>query len=618
MARTPPIERPGQVGRTSSIGRTGEVSIGQLVVGSGIVMLVLQLLLRAWQLYPSWFYTDDYRLLDDATGTPFSLDYLLAPYDSQFMPLGRALAWVVAQSGHVNWTLTATLTLGLQLLASAACLWMLATLFGARPAILLPLGLYLTSALSVPGTMWWAASLNQLPLQAVLFAATAAWVRYLRSTGLGWLGLTLLILGVGMLSYVKTLLVVGVLAFIVLAYFSTGGPRARVVGAVRRYWPAAVAAGVLSGGFAAYYLLEVPSVFAGPTVQVAIDLANTMIGTAFPSGLLGGPWRWDDANPPAAVADPPAAMVHLTWVAIALVVAVVYLRRRRSLRAWAMLAGYLVAAYVLLLVSRAPFTGGYGGLEYRYVTDVAAAAVLAVALATMPLLGAVESSEARDEPLLTVAPRPVVIGCLTAVVCASGVVSTVRYSSVWHHDHPGASFTQRAMSGLKGQGIVYLADQVVPIEVVPVVSAPLNQTSRLLPLLVDNVRFATVASDLVILEDDGTPMRAEVDPVISSLPGPTPNCGWAVRRGHLTIPLDDPVYDYDWWIQIDYLASADDLMTVRTGAAVTEIPISRGLHTVFLQSDTDFRSVDLGGLQPGTTVCVDSIEIGTLEPAGAL
>ena len=52
--------------------------------------------------------------------------------------------------GSLNWTLAATLTIGVQVLASAACLWMLVTLFGARWGILAPLALYLTSALTCP------------------------------------------------------------------------------------------------------------------------------------------------------------------------------------------------------------------------------------------------------------------------------------------------------------------------------------------------------------------------------------------------------------------------------------------------------------------------------------
>lgn len=605
--------------RPTSPGWIQAVREGPAVVLAGAVLVALQLGVRAWQLLPSWFYTDDYRLLEDATGTSFTVDYLVSPFDSQFMPLGRALAWVVAGAGHVEWTLAATLTLGVQLASSAACLWMLVTLFGARWGVLAPLGLYLTSALSVPGLMWWAASLNQLPLQAVVFASVAAWVHYLRGSRWPWLVATLLIVAVGLLAYVKTLLVLGVLAFVVLAYFSSGGPRSRVVGAVRRYWPAAVAAAALGGAFIAYYLTEVPSVFKEASGPIAGDLAQTMLGTAFPSGLVGGPWRWDTSNPPAAVADPPAILVNLAWVVIALVVCVVALRRRRSLRAWVLLAAYLGAAYVLLLVSRAPISGGYGGLEYRYLTDVAAVAVLCLALATMPLVGAVESSEARERPLLLLVPPPWLVAGLTAVVCVSSLVSSTLYARVWHTDHPGASFVERAMDGLSGQGELDLANQIVPPDVVSPLSAPLNQTERLLPLLADNVHFPASTASLVILDDSGTPYRAKVDGEVDSPTGPVPGCGWQLRGGSTrTIPMDADVFDFGWWLQIDYLSSADDVMMVRAGESEEEVQVSRGLSTVFVHVDSAFDAVELSGTLPGTTVCVDEVVVGAPEPAGEL
>lgn len=589
------------------------------MVLAGAVLIALQLGVRAWQLYPSWFYADDYRLLDDATGTPFGLDYLLQPFDSQFMPLGRAIAWVVADAGHVDWTLAATLTIGVQVLASVACLWMLVTLFGARWGVLAPLALYLTSALSLPGLMWWAASLNQIPLQAVVFAAVAAWVRYLRGARWPWLLVTLAVVAVGMLAYVKALLVLGVLAFVVLAYFSSGGPRQRVVGAVRRYWVAAVGAVVLGGAFAYYYLTEVPSVFAEASGKIAGDLAQTMLGTAFPSGLVGGPWRWDTSNPPAAVADPPAVMVNLAWVAIALVIAVVALRRRRSLRAWVLLAGYLGVAYVLLLVSRAPVSGGYGGLEYRYLTDVAAVAVLCLALATMPLVGAVESSEARERPLLLLAPPAWLVAGLTAVVCLSSFGSSTYYAHVWHDDHPGSGFVARAVDGLDGQGELDLADQVVPPEVVTPLSAPLNTTARLLPLVASNVHFPDSTSSLVVLDEDGTPFRAEVEGDVDSPTGPVPGCGWQLRGGRsLEVPLDADVFDFGWWIQVDYLASADDVMMVTAGDSDEEVQVSRGLNSLFVHVGGGFDSVVFSGAQPGTTVCIDEIVVGEPEPAGEL
>lgn len=585
----------------------------------GAVLVALQLGMRAWQLYPSWFYADDYRLLDDATGTPFTVDYLLEPFDSQFMPLGRALVWVVAGAGHVEWTLAATMTLAVQLVASGACLWMLLTLFGARWGVLAPLGLYLTSALSLPGLMWWAASLNQLPLQAVVFSAVATWVRYLRGGRWPWLLATLAIVAVGLLAYVKALLVLGVLAFLVLAYFSSGGPLARITGAVRRLWLAAVTAAVLGGAFVGYYLAEVPSVFEEASGGIAADLAQTMLGTAFPSGLAGGPWRWDTSNPPAAVADPPMVLVQLAWVAIVLLVCVVALRRRRSLRAWVLLAGYLGAAYVLLLVSRAPISGGYGGLEYRYVTDAAAVAVLCLALATMPVVGAVESSEARARPLLLLAPPPWLIAGLTTLVCASSVVSSTLYARVWHDHHPGASFVARAVDGLSGQGELDLADQVVPPEVVTPLSAPLNSTARLLPLLASNVHFPSSTSSLVVLDEDGTPFLAQVDGEVASPAGPVRGCGWQVRNGRSTeIPLDGDVFDFGWWLQIDYLASSDDVMMVRAGDSEEEVQVSRGLNSAFVHVDSSFDAVVLSGTRPSTTVCVDGIVVGDPEPAGEL
>ena len=583
------------------------------------MLIALQAGLRAWQLYPSWFYGDDYRLLDDATGTPFSLGYLLEPFDSQFMPLGRAVAWLVAESGQLNWSLAATLTLGIQVLASAACLWMLVTLFGARWGVLAPLALYLTSALSLPGLMWWAASLNQLPLQAVVFAAVGAWVRYLRGARWPWLLATLTIVAVGLLAYVKALLVLGALAFIVLGYFSSGGPRARVVGAVRAYWPAAAGAVALGGSFAVYYLTEVPSVFEEASGPVAGDLAQTMLGTAFPSGLAGGPWRWDVANPPAAVADPPAFLVSVSWVVIALVVSVVALRRRRSLRAWALLAGYLAAAYVLLLVSRAPISGGYGGLEYRYLTDVAAVAVLCLALATMSLRGAVESSEAREQPLLQLAPPVWLVAGLTAAVCLSSLVSSALYARVWHHDHPGADYLARAVDGVDGQGELDLADQVVPAEVVTPLVAPLNTTKRLLPLAVGNVRFPRTTDSLVVLDESGTPFRAAVEEEVTSLPGPLAGCGWPVRQGRtVSVPLGAEVLEFGWWVQVEYLASADDVMLVRAGRREQEVQVSQGLNSVFINVEGGFDEVEFGGTSPGTTVCIDRVAVGQPAPAGEL
>lgn len=590
----------------------------KLVLGAAVLMVLFQVGFRAWALYSSWFYTDDYRLLHDAQTHDLGWSYLALPFDSQFMPFGRALAMLVAGAGHVNWALAASVTLLLQACASAACVWMLSTLFGARWAALAPLGVYLTGAMTMPALMWWAASLNQLPLQIVLFCSVTSWVRYARTRDRRWLALTIGVLAIGLLCYVKTLLVFAVLAYLLLAYFSTGPIRPRLISAVRRYWPAAAAAAALALVFVVYYTTQVPQIFQPSETPLAGTLADSMLGTAFTTGALGGPWRWDASNPPTGYADPPSWTVHLAWCVLLLAMLVGALLRRRTGRAWLLLAGYLATAYVLVLTSRAPVAGALIGLEYRYVTDVVPVLALCWGLATMRLLDAPESSVARDAPLLLVAPGRSLQAALVGALCISGMVSSYSYARIWHGNNPGDDYTHAAIRGLHDEGEVDLANQVVPHEVIPGFSSPYNTTGRLLPLLVDNARFPSVTEDLAVLDDGGSPRRALIQPAVASLNGPDEDCGWKVQGRPVTIPLTGTAFDFGWWVRIGYLGSAADTTEVRMGGTILEAPVRPGLHSIFLRVEGELSSVTIGGLDRATTLCVDTVEVGQPVPGAAL
>ena len=173
------------------------------VVGIGVALVVAHVAFRAWALLPSWFYLDDYNLLYDTTTSPFGLGYALEPHNSNLMPGGRALAWLVAGSGTLNWNVAAGMVLLLQALAAGAALWALLSLFGPRWGVLAPLLLYLTSAMTMPAMMWWTAALNQVPLQAALFLALGSWVNHLRTRKLVWLLATLVAVAVGLVFYVS-------------------------------------------------------------------------------------------------------------------------------------------------------------------------------------------------------------------------------------------------------------------------------------------------------------------------------------------------------------------------------------------------------------------------------
>ncbi len=587
-----------------------------LVLGAAAAMVLAHLAVRAWAVYPAWFYSDDFRLVHESAREPLTLDLLLAPYDAQLMPWGRFVAWIGAAPDHLSWPLLASTSLAMQAVAAVACTWMLMTLFGCRWRVLVPLAFYLSTAMTMPAFLWWAAALNQLPLQAVFFASVATWVKHLRTRQLRWLTVTLVLLATGLAAYVKVLLVFPVLAFLALGWFAQGGPARRVVTVMRRHWPA-VLAGVAGGAaFLASYAVHVPQLASGETPDGAAALAEEMVGTSFVTALLGGPWRWDDWVAPAGQADPPAWSVHLSWVVVALVVAYLALRRERTLRAWVLLGGYLAADYLLLLTTRAQVFGSVSGTEYRYLTDAACATVLALGLASMELRGAEQTSRVRAEPLLT---RPVsarAVAAATIVVAASGLWSSVTYARLWHTEHPTEEYLSAAVDSAEDLERVDLANQTVPADVMAPLSAPYNTTEALLPMLTPAAEFPVATDRLHVLDATGHVVEAELRGGTSSLPGPVPGCGWKVQESTRTIPLRGPTLDLPWWLRMDYLASGDTAVRVQAGETDRVVDLQRGLNTVYVQADGAFPAISLGGLDPGVTVCVDEITAGLIEAGG--
>lgn len=580
------------------------------VLALASVMVVAQLGFRAWAGLRAFFYVDDYILVDAARDSGLSLPALTQPYDSQFMPFGRFVAWIASLPDPMSYPLLVSTTLVVQALASVACVWMLVTLFGWRRQVLVPLAFYLTGAMTMPAFMWWAAALNQVPLQAVFFASVAAWVHYLRSRRLGWLALTLVVLGLGLLCYVKTLFLFPVLALLALGWFASGGPVRRVVSVVRRYWPA-VLAGVVGGtAYLLYYASAVPQIGSAATPAGAGELADRMVVDTFAPALFGGPWRWNEQIAPVAQADAPGWAVAACWVAAALLVGYLALRRERTLRAWVLLAGYVAADFVLLLITRAQVVGAVSGTEYRYLTDAACAVVLALGLACMELRGAVESSRPRTVPLLTrgLGRRWAVAG--TVAVALSGVWSSWSYARVWHDNHPGATYFRAAVASAAGAQEVDLADQFLPPAVTGVFDSRANSTRVVLPLLDPALRFPAVTDDLHVVDDDGRVVQAGIDAATSSTPGPVPRCGWAVRSTAVTIPLETAAIDVTWWVRLDYLSSQDSAVRVTAGATEVSTDVRRGLGSLFLRAPGPFAAVRVEGIDPGVTLCVDTITVG--------
>ncbi|GAA5130555.1 hypothetical protein GCM10023339_61180 [Alloalcanivorax gelatiniphagus] len=591
-----------------------------LVLVTCLAVVALHTAYRAWALFGAWFQEDDFELLRHSLREPLSLDYLMTPHSGHLMPLGRLVIDLSVATGLFNWPATAAVTLAFQAAIGLSAFWMLRTLFGLRWGIVPPLLVFSFCAITMPATVWWAAAMNQQGQQIGLMCAVACWVQFER-TGRGrWLGLVLASIALALAADIRGLMILPVLAALSYGWFETGAPLPRLVALVRRLWWAGVVAGVIGVGTIAYYAAYVPLETLDREWGLLGPLASDMLGTAYLSGIVGGPWDWFSPQAPAAFAAPPAWLAQLSWVVVAGVVAHAFLTRRRTLRAWALLLGFLVILLLLLWSSRAPYVGPVAGKEYRYLTDAAAMSALALGLAHLPLAGAPGSSEPRSAPLFT--PRvPVVVPvALALVVALSGIWSSTGFARIWHDFTPPRDYVRTLDAELSATGPVVLADTGLPPEVVAPIIWAEDRLPRLVEMLSPDSRFSVAGHDLAVVDEGGRLATADLEVARTSRPGDVADCGWQVDDGSAQFPLDGPVVEGEWWLRVSYLAEKESPVRVIVGtddSAVTSA-LRPGLHQLYVQVDDGFSAVRLAGMDPSITVCVDKVEVGRLVPGAPL
>ena len=111
-------------------------------------------------------------------------------------------------------------------------------------------------------------------------------------------------------------------------------------------------------------------------------------------------------------------------------------------------------------------------------------------------------------------------------------------------------------------------------------------------------------------------MPARVRASLASRPGKVPDCGWRVTDAGASVPLTGRADNDTWWMRIGYLATAPSTVTVEAGESTFEVSLRSGLHDLFLRVGSGFDAVSMTGVEPGVTVCIDTIQVGPVAPEG--
>jgi hypothetical protein len=563
-------------------------------------LLVAQLAVRGWVAWRGGFYWDDLVLEGRAsTSSIWSQEYLLGSHDGHVMPGAFLVAGVTTKLAPLRWAPAFIELLVLQTLASLAVLRLVRLILGWRPLTVALFAWYLFTPLTLPSFVWWSAALNALPLHAGL-----AWVagetlllvrtRRTRHTMSALLGFV-----VALAFFEKALFIPFAATAIAVLDLSITGHRHPIRTALRR-------SRQLWAGYAAVLSLWAAVCCWAAPHHGGLPPARTIMETFWREnvrGLLpavfGGPLSWKRQQPIVAVAEPPAALAAAAVLGAVLVVAISARRAPRGGAVWLVFFGYAAACEAVLLFWRVSLNPDPAvGLSVRYVADCAVVLVTALAL--------LARRQHRRQPWALAA---------AGAVCCVGLVSTATFDDIWS-DNPTNAYLATVRHELAAHRATPLLDQPVPYTVLSWISYPDNLMSHVFAAVRERPAFATSTTVLRFVDDQGRLVPGQVSSVRTIRQGPVPGCGDRVEpQTARALPLDGPLFDWQWTAQLNYFSTADGDVDVRlpTGDA-QRVPVSSGLHTVFVRLDGAGSAIILRPVTPGLSLCVGSGPVGAVWP----
>ncbi|HWS33891.1 MAG TPA: hypothetical protein VN408_14260, partial [Actinoplanes sp.] len=155
--------------------------IGLTVTTVAAVFILVSVAVRAVVAYRGFLTYDDFPLLSMAEKNTLHADYLFGLFNNHLMPAGHLLTWLTLRFGGFAYEPFLALMILGQLVVGIALYRLLRLMLLPGWGILVPLGVFLLSPLTLEATSWWAVGINMLPMQLAMVLALGAQVRFIRT-----------------------------------------------------------------------------------------------------------------------------------------------------------------------------------------------------------------------------------------------------------------------------------------------------------------------------------------------------------------------------------------------------------------------------------------------------
>jgi len=602
------------------------------VVIGALVLIVAQLIWKSVFIGHFYFRQDDFHVIELALSHSFSWSYLTFVGAGHLIPGVYAVAWALARTTPYSWGLAGTITVVMLAAADLAALRLLRTLFGSRPAILIPLVVYLLTPLTMPDLGWWTSAIESLPLQIATFMALNAQVYYVRTRRFRHAVAAAAWLLLGLVFFEKALILPLLLLGVTSAFLAEGSWLRAIGRSLVDYWRAwalqlVIVAGYLAILVRALHTSSVRPGIPGSHAGVVTFIAEIIKDTFVP-GAVGGPWQWlPSGDAEYAYSAPPSALAWLALIAAAAIIVVSISSRVHAWRAWTILGGWLLAADIVpVLIGRITELGPQLiGLETRYVADAAPVLAICLGLAFWPVVASPDAVRNRFAVSAVGQPgRMAAAGAVGAFIIGS-VWSVQAYQNVTTSSADRTFIANARAAVAQAPSGTVIFDDPVPSSIMLGVFGRYAYVSQVVGPMESaaakaGLRFTTrpdgTIDHLMVFGADGRLRQALVFGE-GGVPGVKGQNCQRVRRGRVAVYFVHPTPTTSQVLHLAYLASgtvSGDYAIVRYGTSSLVLNVRQGLHDAYLPVRGTANKVVLSGpAVPG--LCIGGAQAGVVVPS---